>query len=104
MRKTFRDPTLTLLIVGGVAAAFAQGSSCFAATSASPLPWDYTLNALQDILIIYIAPATIRLALSGSIVLYALGGRDEQAGRLFGSALGGCVALAVVYLVNYVAF
>jgi len=73
--------------------------SCWAATAA--LPWDQTLLALQNTLITYIAPATIELALSGAIVLYVLGGRDQQAGRLFGSALGGCIALAVVKLLNY---
>lgn len=73
---------------------------CWAATAA--LPWDHTLIVLQDMLITYIAPAAIGLALSGATVLYALGGRDEQAGRLFGSALGGCIALAIVYLLNYV--
>jgi len=74
--------------------------SCWASTAA--LPWDQTLLALQDALITYIAPAAIALALSGAIVLYVLGGRDEQAGRLFGSALGGSIALAIVYMLNYV--
>ena len=64
--------------------------------------WDQTLLALQDLLISYIAPAAIRLAPSGAIVLCALGGRDEQAGRLFGSALSGSIALTVVKLLNYV--
>jgi hypothetical protein len=73
---------------------------CWAATTA--LPWDQTLIALQDTLITYIAPAAIGLALSGAIVLHVLGGRDQQAGRLFGSALGDCIALAVVKLLNYV--
>jgi hypothetical protein len=72
---------------------------CQAATAA--LPWDLTLLALQDFLFSYVAPAAIGLALSGAIVLYALGGRNEQAGRLFGSALG-CIALTVVKLLNYV--
>jgi len=49
-----------------------------------------------------VAPAAIALAFSGAVLLYALGGRDEQAGRLFGSALGGCIALTVVKLLNYV--
>jgi hypothetical protein len=66
---------------------------CQAATAA--LPWDQTLLALQDLLISYVAPAAIGLALSGAIVLYALGGRNEQVGRLFGSALRGCIALTV---------
>ncbi len=77
-----------------------SAAPCWAATAA--LPWDYTLIALQDMLITYIAPAAIGLALSAAIVLYALGGRDEQAGRLFGSALGGGIALAVVKLLNCV--
>lgn len=71
----------------------------WAATAA--LPWDQTLLVLQDMLASYIAPAAIGLALSGAIVRYALGGRDEQAGRLFGSALGGCIALTIVKLLNY---
>ena len=73
---------------------------CWAATAA--LLWDQTLLALQDALITYIATAAIGLALSGAIVLYVLGGRDQQAGRLFGCAFGGCIALAVVKLLNYV--
>jgi hypothetical protein len=74
--------------------------SCWAATAA--LPWDQTLIALQDTAITYIAPAAIGLAFSGAIVLYVLGSRDQQAGRLFRSALGGCIALAVVKVLNYV--
>jgi len=57
---------------------------------------------LQDLLTTYVGPAGIGLALSGAIVLYVLGGRDQQAGRLFGSALGSCIAFAIVYLLNYV--
>lgn len=72
----------------------------WAATAA--LPWDQTSLVVQDMLISYFAPAATGLALSGAIVLYALGGRDEQAGRLFGSALRGCIALAIVKLLNYV--
>lgn len=89
-----------LAVTIATATALSLAAPCQAATAA--LPWDYTLIALQGMLINYVAPAAIGLALSGAIVLYALGGRDEQAGRLFGSALGGCIALAVVYLLNYV--
>ena len=70
--------------------------------SPSALPWDYTFAVLQALLLSYIAPAAIGLALCGSIVLYTLGDRDEQAGRLFGSALGGLIALGIVYFLNYV--
>ena len=61
---------------------------------------DYTLIASKGLLTSYIALVAIWLALSGAIVLYALGGRDERAGRLLGSALGGCIAPAIVHLLN----
>jgi hypothetical protein len=70
-----------------------------AATAA--LPWDLTLLALQDMLISIVAPTAIALAFCSAVILYALGGHDKQAGRLFGSALGGCIALTVVKLLNY---
>ena len=89
-----------LFVTLATATTLSLPAPCCAATGA--LPWDYTLIASQNVLISYIGPAAIGLALSGSIVLYALGGRDEQAGRLFGSALGGCIALVVVYLLSYV--
>jgi hypothetical protein len=73
---------------------------CWAATAA--LPWDQTLLALQDMLISIVAPAAIALALSGAVILYALGGHDKHAGRLVGSGIGGCIALGLVHLLNYV--
>ncbi len=71
------------------------------ATSAA-LPWDQTLVAFQDMLISTVAPAAIALAFSGAVILYALGGHDKDAGRLVGSGIGGCIALVVVHLLNYV--
>jgi hypothetical protein len=56
---------------------------------------------MQDVLIGTVAPAAIGLALTAAAMLYALGGCDKQAGRLVGSGIGGCVALAVVHLLNY---
>ena len=73
-------------------------------TAGSILPWDYTLSVLQSMLVTQIAPAAISVAMVGSALLYSLGGCDELAGRLFGSARGGCIALALVHLLNYVAF
>lgn len=89
-----------LFVIWATAMGPAFRATCQAAAAA--MPWDYTLIALQDMLITYIAPAAIGIALSGSIVLYALGDRDGRAGQLFGSALGGCIALGIVYLLNYV--
>lgn len=102
MKQEYRSLTPRLIGIVASAALLLSATPGLAAQATGALPWDYTLYALQDMLTSYIAPAAIGLALSGSIVLYALGGRDEQAGRLFGSALGGCIALAIVYLLNYV--
>jgi len=60
------------------------------------------LTVMQDMLIGTVAPAAIGLAFSGAGILYALGGYDKEAGRLFGSGVGGCVALVIVHLLNYV--
>jgi hypothetical protein len=48
------------------------------------------------------APAIVVLAFASAGLLYALGGHDEQARRLLGSGIGGCIALVVVHLLNYV--
>ena len=53
-------------------------------------------------LISIVAPAAIALAFTGAVVLYALRGHDKQAGLLAGSGFGGCIALTVVHLLNYV--
>lgn len=76
-------------------------ATCHAAVAA--LPWDQTLLALQNLMVGTVAPAAIGFAFAGAVALYALGGHDEQAGRLFGSGLGGLVALAIVHFLNYVA-
>ena len=75
---------------------------CWADPDAAALPWDGALIAIQKMLIGTVAPAAIGLAFSTAVILYALGGHDEQAGRLFGCGLGSCIALAVVHLLNYV--
>jgi hypothetical protein len=49
-----------------------------------------------------VAPAAIALAFSGAVILYALAGHNKQAGRLVESGIGGCIALAILHLLNYV--
>lgn len=96
--------TVARMSVGAlsIVALLSFAAPCHATTAA--LPWDYTLLAMQDMLIHTIAPWVIGFAFASSALLYVIGGRDEQADRLFGSAVGGLTALAVVYFLNYVAF
>lgn len=89
-----------LLATFAAATALSLPAPCQAATAA--LPWDQTLIALQDMLTRTVAPAAIALAFICAGILYSLGGHDEQAGRLVGSGIGGCIALVVVHLLNYV--
>jgi type IV secretory pathway VirB2 component (pilin) len=91
----------TLFLMLGTTAILSLPAPCQAA--ASGLPWDQTLLALQDTLVGSVAPAAIGLAFTGAAMLYAVGGYDEQAGRLFGAGLGGSIALGIVQLLNYVA-
>ena len=102
MKKAFYRQAFTLLIVSMTTTLLLQGSPCLAATGAGALPWDQTLTALQDILIGPVAHAAIALAFVAAGILYALGGHDVQARRLASSGIGGCVALNVVHLLNYV--
>jgi len=100
--KRASQPTASRLVTAGVTTALLlPGSSCFAAPTAGESPWDQTLIAFQNMLISQVAPAAIALAFSGAVILYALG-NNKQAGRLAGSGIGGCIALVVVHLLNYV--
>ena len=89
-----------LFITLATATAVSLPAQCQAA--AAVLPWDRTLTAMQDMLIDTVAPASIAVAFTGAVIFYALGGHDKQAGRLAGSGIGGCIALGVVHLLNYV--
>jgi len=101
IKNDLRKPAYKFLISCLPAALLTlRPAPCSAA--AAELPWDQTLIACQDMLISAVAPAAIALAFSGAVILYALGGHDKQAARLVGSVIGGCVALLVVHLLNYV--
>lgn len=89
-----------LIICGATSLAALRPSLCRAATGA--LPWDQTLLALQNIVVGPVAHAAIMLAFICSGILYAVGGYDKQAGRLAASGIGGCLALGVIRLLNFV--
>jgi hypothetical protein len=90
------------MAAGTLTAYLLSASPCWAAPAVGGLPWDQTLMVLQNFIIDSMAPAIIVLAFALAGILYALGGHDEQARRLAGSGVGGCVALVVVHLLNYV--
>jgi hypothetical protein len=96
IRKTLHPLSIAI----GVAVMAFSPAPCRAATAA--LPWDQPLIVLQDILIGTVAPAAIGLAFSAAAILYTLGGCDKRSGRLIGSGIGGCVALVIVHMLNYV--
>src|SRR5579863_13589 len=103
MKRSFGRTAISLVTPGATIALLLSASPCLAAPTAGELPWDQTLIAFQDMLISTVTPAAIALAFTSAVVLYALGGHDEQARRLLGSSIGGGIALAIVHLLNYVA-
>ena len=66
------------------------------------LPWDYTLNVVQDFLTGSAADFLIAFALTGAGVLYAVGGHDARAGRLTAAGITTYLALHVLHLIDYV--
>ncbi|MHB8382589.1 MAG: TrbC/VirB2 family protein [Candidatus Binataceae bacterium] len=102
MKRSFRRTAIRLVTPAVATAFLLSAGPCWAAPTAGDLPWDRTLIALQNFMIDSMAPAIIVLAFALAGILYALGGHDKQAGRLVGSGIGGCIALVVVYLLNYV--
>jgi len=102
MKRSFRRTAIRLVTASVTTAVLLSAGPCWAAPAAGELPWDRTLIALQNFMIDSMAPAIIVLAFALAGILYALGGYDEQARRLAGSGIGGCVALLVVHLLNYV--
>lgn len=102
MKRSFRCTPISLVTISATSALSLSASPCCAAPTAGELPWDRTLIVLQNFLIDSVAPAIIVLAFVLAGILYALGGHDRQAGRLAGSGIGGCVALLVAHLLNYV--
>lgn len=102
MKRSFRRTTIRLVTPAVATALLLSAGPCWAAPTAGELPWDRTLIVLQNFMVDSMAPAIIVLVVALAGILYALGGYDEQARRLAGSGIGGCVALLVVHLLNYV--
>ncbi len=102
MKRSFPRTSIRLVTTAVASAFLLSAGPCLAGPTADGLPWDRTLIVLQNFMIDSMAPAIIVLAFALAGILYALGGYDEQARRLAGSGIGGCIALLVVHLLNYV--
>ncbi len=102
MKRSIPRRAIRLVTAGVTTAVFPPCIPCWAAPAVGGLPWDRTLSVLQNFVLDSMAPAIIVLAFAFAGILYALGGHDEQARRLAGSGIGGCVALVIVHLLNYV--
>jgi type IV secretory pathway VirB2 component (pilin) len=88
-----------LIVCIASALALIRPTACLA--TSGDLPWDHTLVTLQDILIGPVAHVAIALVFIGAGLLYAVGGYDKQAGRLAASGIGGCLALGMIRLLNF---
>jgi type IV secretory pathway VirB2 component (pilin) len=94
---------LRWLIAACAAALFAlRAEPSWAAQYAAALPWDQTLDAIQDMLVGPVAHAAIALNFTLSAILYAIGSH-QRAGRLLAGGLAACAALIAVHLLTYLA-
>jgi type IV secretory pathway VirB2 component (pilin) len=94
-----RQPFLQALC-GGAAATVIAPSHCWAAGQAI-LPWDYTLNALQNFIAGPFAHSVIVISAFIATVAFTLAGDNELARRIAKTAIGTGVALLAVQLLNY---
>ena len=92
---------LRWLIAACAAALFAlRAEPSWAAQYAAALPWDQSLDAIQDTLVGPMAHAAIALNFALSAILYAIGSH-QRAGRLLA---GGLVAFAALMAVQFMTF
>ncbi len=101
--KRASDTSRPFLAAIGIAAAtlFTPGH-CWAAGEAS-LPWDYTLDVIQNFGAGPFAQAVIILSAIGAVLTFALAGDNELVRRLTKAIIGTEVALIAVQLLNYLA-
>jgi type IV secretory pathway VirB2 component (pilin) len=83
-------------------AALAVPARCLAAEQAV-LPWDYTLDAIQNFAAGPLAHCAIVVGGIGALLAFAVAGDNELVRRLLKAAIGTAVALAAVHLLNNLA-
>ncbi len=91
------------LIAACAASLFAlRAEPSWAAPYAAAMPWDQTLDAIQDMLVGPVAHAAIALNFALSVILYAVGSH-QRAARLLAGGLAAYAALIAIHLVTYIA-
>lgn len=73
------------------------------AADAAVLPWDYTLNAIQNFVAGPLAHLVIAVAAICAVLGFALGGDSELMRRFAKAVIGTGIALLAVWLLNYLA-
>jgi type IV secretory pathway VirB2 component (pilin) len=91
-----------LAAIGGAAVTVFTPSHCWAGGNAV-LPWDYTLDAMQNFIAGPFAQSVIVLSSIAAALTFALAGDNELVRRMAKAVIGTGVALIVVQLLNYLA-
>jgi type IV secretory pathway VirB2 component (pilin) len=100
MKMAFAQIKRFLIVAMAAAAVALQPASSWAAT-ATELPWDQPLEALQEALIGPVAHSLIAMSFIGAVFAYAIAGDSEIARRLAKAGLGVSVGLVLPRLMNY---
>ena len=91
-----------LAAVGVAATTLFTPSHCWAGGNAV-LPWDYTLDVMQNFVAGPFAQSVIVLSSIAGLLTFAPAGDNELVRRLAKAVIGTGVALIVVQLLNYLA-
>jgi type IV secretory pathway VirB2 component (pilin) len=91
-----------LAAIGGAAATLFAPWRCWAADQ-PVLPWDNTLNVMQNFVAGPFAQSVIVLSSIAAVLTFALAGDNELVRRLAKAVIGTGVAVIVVQLLNYLA-
>jgi type IV secretory pathway VirB2 component (pilin) len=96
---TLMDKCLAAVSLAALAAL--QPSQGWAAVPGA-LPWDYTLNVIQDFVTGPAADFLIVADLISAGILFAVGGHAARAGRLAALGIATYLALHALHLIDYV--
>jgi type IV secretory pathway VirB2 component (pilin) len=91
-----------LAAIGVAAATLLPPSHCWAGGNAV-LPWDYTLDVMQNFIAGPFAQSVIVISAIATLLTFVLAGDNELVRRLAKAIIGTGVALIAVQLLNYLA-